>query len=418
MAFQQGLSGLNAAAKALDVVGNNVANSGTVGFKSSNAHFADVYAASMNGSAGSQVGIGTSIASVFQNFTQGNVASTNNPLDLAINGGGFFQTMRDNVIAYTRNGQYHPDKDGFIINDNGFQLMGYPASGTGVIVPSNPVPIQLDTSNIPPRPTGDAKGGDMKAVLNLDSRKEVPSVAVFDPANPLSYTYSTALPVYDTLGVDHNLTFFFVRTATAGTWDVQATLDGDNTNVQSMGQLVFDSSGALTTPAGGLTNLPNFPITTGAVTPIGTGLPNWQVNFTGTTSFGGATSVGTLTQGGYAQGSLSSVSVGSDGVVFGNYSNGQSKNIAQVVLVTFPNSNGLLNMGNNQFQETATSGTKLVGVPGTGGRGLLQSMSVEESNVDLTVELVNMITLQRAYQANAQTIKTQDGIMQTLVNLR
>ncbi len=422
MAFQQGLSGLSAASKGLDVVGNNIANSGTVGFKRAEAHFADVYAASMSFGAASQVGIGVKVPTIMQQFTESNITTTNNPLDIAINGGGFFRVTRGDITAFTRNGQFHANKEGYIVNDSEFQLMGYPAIN-GVVVPSQPVPLQVDMSNMPPQPTGAAAGGDMRAVINLDSRSTVPTNSPFNPANPLTFTWSTATPVYDTLGVAHNMTFFFVRTPTDGVWDVHATLDGNNANVLPVATvaganpLTFDTSGNLNSAA--VVGLPTgFAVSTGAVTPIGTGLPNWNIDFTGSTSFGGTTTANKLTQGGYAQGAISGVSIAADGMVLGNYSNGQARTLGQVILVEFANPNGLLNMGNNLFQETSTSGTGLDGIPGAGPRGLLQSLAVEESNVDLTVELVNMITLQRAYQANAQTIKTQDQIMQTLVNLR
>ncbi len=427
MSFQQGLSGLNGASKALDVVGNNVANSSTVGYKSSSGHFSDVYAASLSGSGASQVGIGTTMSSVFQQFTQGNITTTNNSLDVAINGGGFFKVSRDNIIAYTRNGQFHADNEGYIVNDQNYKLMGYLATPTGQIVPSEPAEIRIDTSNIAPQPTGAALGGDAEMVLNLNSSKDVPSVSPFNFNNPLSYTYSTAQTVYDTLGVDHNITYYFVKTSTPGQWDVHATLDG--ANPVAMGSMNFNTSGTLVsvtdtaTPPNTLTTnvlpLPStWTISTGAATPLGSGQPNWNIDFTGSTSYSGDSTVNSQRQGGYAQGSLSGISIGSDGVILGNYSNGQTKNLAQVVLTTFPNPNGLLNIGNNLFQSSSTAGQGLDGAPGAGSRGVLQAAAVEESNVDLTAELVNMITLQRNYQANAQSIKTQDQIMQTLVNLR
>ncbi|MDR0578257.1 MAG: flagellar hook protein FlgE [Candidatus Accumulibacter sp.] len=415
MAFQQGLSGLNASSKGLDVVGNNIANSSTVGFKTSNAHFADVYAASLNGSAASQIGIGVMLSSVFQQFTQGNISSTNNPLDIAINGGGFFNVTRDGTLAYTRNGQFHTDLQGYIVNDQGYRLMGYPTSATGQIVPAQPTEIRIDTGNIAPRPTGSALGGDAQMVLNLDSSKDVPTTSPFNYQNPLTYTYSTAQTVYDTLGVEHHVTYYFVKTSTPGQWDLHATLDG--ANPEPMASLNFDTNGVL------MTTMPlalptTWPITTGAETPLGSGQPNWNIDFTGTSNFAGESTVNSQYQGGYAQGALSSVSVSSNGILLGNYSNGQSKQLAQIVLSTFPNMNGLVDAGNNLYYATAASGEGLIGAPETGARGMLRSLAVEESNVDLTAELVNMITLQRNYQANAQTIKTQDQIMQTLVNMR
>ena len=414
MAFQQGLSGLNAASKALDVVSNNVSNGSTVGFKSSAAHFGDVFAASLGGGGASQVGIGTTISGVQQQFTQGNITATNNPLDLAINGSGFYKTSRDNLVTYTRNGQFHTDKTGYIVNDQGFRLMGYTATNTGTIVASDPQPILLSNSNINPQPTGAALGGNATASLNLDSRSKVPTGA-FDFTNPLTFNFSTAMTVFDTLGVDHQMNLYFRKTATAGTWNVYATLDG--ATPLPMSDLTFNSNGNLTSAP--IAALPaTWAVTSGATTPLGSGLPNWNLDFSGTTSFGGENSVNKLTQGGYTQGALSGISVGADGVIKGNYSNGQSKNLAQVVLTTFPNPNGLVNLGNNQFQESSTSGDGLDGAPGAGNRGVIQSAAVEDSNVDLTAELVNMITLQRSYQSNAQSIKTQDQILQTLVNLR
>lgn len=415
MSFQQGLSGLNASSKALDVVGNNVANSSTVGFKSSNGHFADVYAASLTGGGSSQVGIGTSLSAVFQQFTQGNVTATSNPLDIAINGGGFFRVTRDNLVSYTRNGQFHTDNQGYIINDQNYRLTGYLATSTGTIVPSDPGQIRIDTSNISPRATGDALGGDATMVLNLDASLDVPTVGTFSYTNPLSYSYSTAQTVYDTLGVEHTLTYYFAKAPATGQWDVYATMDG--ADPQSMGSLQFNTNGVLTS-AMPMALPATWAVTTGAATPLGSGLPNWNVDFSGTTSFAGDSTVNSQYQGGFSQGALSSISISPDGIVLGNYSNGQTKNLAQVVLTTFPNVNGLLNVGNNLYQATAASGEGLDGTPGAGARGVLQASAVEESNVDLTAELVNMITLQRNYQANAQSIKTQDQIMQTIVNLR
>ena len=420
MAFQQGLSGLNAASKGLDAVSNNVANSSTVGFKSSNAHFADIYAASLSGGGAGGAGIGTSVAAIAQHFTQGNITTTNNTLDLAINGSGFYKTSsKDGTIAYTRNGQFHSDKDGYVVNDQSYRLMGYAADATGKIVASDPQAIKLDTSNLAPQPTGAALGGDATAKLNLDSRSSVPTISPFDPTNSSTYTYSTAMTVYDTLGVDHTMTLFFGKTAVSGEWDVHATLDGVAASSASVGtgKLTFDTSGKLTTAMP--VALPaTWAVTTGAATPIGSGQPNWNINFTGTTSYGGASAANSMTQGGYAQGTLTGYSVSKDGMVKGNYSNGQAKTLGQVVLTTFPDPNGLMNLGNNQWQATSTSGDGIDGAPGAGARGALQSSAVEDSNVDLTSELVDMITLQRNYQANSQSIKTQDAIMQTLVNLR
>ncbi|MFA7279791.1 MAG: flagellar hook protein FlgE [Sterolibacterium sp.] len=409
MSFQQGLSGLNASSKALDVIGNNVANAGTVGFKAASAHFSDVFAASLSGAGASQVGIGASMSAVQQQFTQGNITTTNNPLDISINGGGFFRISQNNAITFTRNGQFHLNNEGYIVNDKEQRLTGYPVDNNGNVVPSTPVEMQLSASQIPPRATSDPLSGDLNAVVNLDSRESNPTVGPFNFANPLTYNFSTGLSVYDTLGVSHTLTTYYVRTG-AGAWNVHSTLDG--ATPQLVGALAFNASGALT--SGPTYALPSYALTTGATSPWSPG----TVDFTGSTQYGSTSGVDRLTQGGFTAGSLSGISVGSDGVIQGRYSNGQTRNLGQVALANFAAPTGLVNLGGNQWAESSVSGPPLVGAPGSGSMGVLNSSSVEESNVDLTAELVSMITQQRNYQASAQSIKTQDQVMQTLVNLR
>ena len=402
MSFQQGLSGLAAAAQNLDVIGNNVSNSSTVGFKQSQAQFADVYANSLTGAGGNNVGIGVKVAQVVQQFTQGNITSTNNPLDIAINGGGFFRMDDNGSVAYQRNGQFQLDKNGFIVNSNGNKLTGYIANSSGVLSTGSPAPLSINTSDLAPQVTSK-----VNAVLNLDSTSAVPVTTPFSINDPTSFNSSTAVSVYDSLGNSHILQTYYVKTG-AGSWDVYASTDGGAPS--AAGTLTFNSSGALT--AAMPFNM-SVAVTTGATTPF-----NVAFDYTGTTQFGSAFSVNTLNQDGYTSGKLSGFNVGADGTIVGRYTNGQSAVLGQVVLANFANPNGLQPMGNNLWTETATSGTPLVGAPETGGLGVLQSSAVEDSNVDLTAELVNMITAQRVYQANAQTIKTQDAVMQTLVNLR
>ncbi|MEF8715883.1 MAG: flagellar hook protein FlgE [Accumulibacter sp.] len=424
MSFQQGLSGLNASAASLNVIGNNVANVATVGFKRADAHFSDLYAASLGIGSGSQIGIGVTVSAIQQQFTQGNLTTTSNPLDLALNGPGYFRMSHEGAITYTRNGQFHLDKEGYVINDKNLRLTGYPVAENGDISPTNPVEIQLSASQIPPRATSDPLAGDISAVINLDALDPVPLVTTFDPANTQSYNFSTALNVFDTLGVMHNLSTYYVRTATPGTWDVYATLDGVLSADAAPGgrSLVFDTTGVLTSvvpaPAAGdpvfSIPMPEWDLTDGATTPWSPG----SIDYTDTTQFGNDSTVDRLIQGGYAAGSLVGVGVSRDGILQGRYSNSQSRNLGQVVLANFSDPNGLLNLGNNEWSETSTSGPPLLGAPGTGTRAVIQSATVEDSNVDLTKELVDMISAQRNYQANAQTIKTQDQVMQTLVNLR
>jgi len=438
MAFQQALSGLNTSAKAIDATSHNIANSSTVGFKSSSAHFADVYAASLNGSGASQIGIGVNLSAIQQQFTQGNITATNNPMDISINGAGFFRMDQNGATTYTRNGQFHLDKNGYIVNDQAMRLTGYSAQN-GIIVPSTPQALQISASNLAPEATGlnqSSSFNGVKANLNLDSRKTVPpspwvdggaagNTTAFTP-DPQTYNYSTALSIYDTLGNAHTMTYYFRKTAVAGQWEVYANVDGTtNQNVLAgggpIGTLTFGANGEITAGSPMNVSVNVLGIMQSLGQPTGNGaqaVQTFPVDFTGTTQFGSNFGTNRLEQDGYAAGNLVGLSVGSDGVIQGRYSNGQTFAQGQVVLANFTNPNGLQSLGNNQWSESSVSGPALVGAPNTANLGVLSSSTVEESNVDLTAELVNLITQQRNYQANAQSIKTQDQVMQTLVNLR
>lgn len=432
MGFQQGLSGLSAASKALDTVGNNIANSATIGFKSGAAQFADVFAASLSGAGSSPIGIGAKVAAVVQQFSQGNISVTNNPLDTAINGGGFFQ-MDDGTggTVYSRNGQFQLDQDGFIVSAQGLQLKGI-AAVNGVIAAGSPaVPLRLfdptqSLSGTPQMTGGSSAATGIQANVNLDSRLGVPPTPGFDYADPSTYNQSTATTIYDSLGNPHTYAMYFVKTAAINTWNVYATLtnpagaapsftDLSAGGTVAAGTMTFSSSGALTSPtfAASLTDAQlGYP---GAVTSP----QAFPLDFSGSTQYGAQFAVNAMIQDGYASGTLAGFSIGKDGVVLGRYTNGQTKPVGQVVLASFRNPQGLQPLGDNRWAQSPTSGDPIVGVPGSSGQyGVLQSSALEDSNVDLTGELVNMITQQRAYQANAQTIKTVDSILQTLVNLR
>ncbi len=403
MSFQQGLSGLNAASKSLEVIGNNVSNASTVGFKQSKTQFADVYANSLTGGGASQIGIGTKIAKVQQQFTQGNITGTNNPLDIAINGGGFFRLSDNGTISYSRNGQFQLDREGFIVTNDNKRLTGFVANAAGVLQTGSPTDIWINTADLQPSASSEVTG-----LVNLDSRNADLPAAGFNPNDPTTYHNSTSVSIYDSLGNDHTLQTFFVKTG-AGTWDVFTTVDGV-TPATALTTMTFTGTGV--SPAGATATL-SVPVTTGATTPMSVDL-----DFSGSTQFGSNFSVNSLVADGYTSGRLSGFNVGGDGMIVGRYSNGETAILGQVVLANFANPNGLQALGNNAWAETSASGSPLVGAPNTGGLGQLQSSAVEDSNVDLTAELVNMITAQRVYQANAQTIKTQDQVMQTLVNLR
>ncbi|GJJ03924.1 hypothetical protein RugamoR64_44620 [Duganella rhizosphaerae] len=518
--FQQGLSGLNAASKSLDVIGNNIANASTVGFKGSQAQFADLYANSLNGVSGNNPGIGVTTAKLAQQFTQGNIETSNNPLDISINGGGFFREVVNGAVQYSRNGQFHEDNTHTLINAQGAQLTGYLSNSAGVIQLGAPVPLTLDKSDLTPVQTSTAN-----FQLNLSSAEKVPATIPFDAGDPTSYNKQTVLNVYDSLGTSHIMTTYYVKTD-ANTWDVYAAADNkeivsggvaaainsdagvaaartvyndavrftppdpaaiaaaagayagvayqvmlaaavvppasasqaqldaltaantalDPTNSGSItgmtpdqinaklaaaitvpavkaGTLLFTKTGVLDPEAMALMvptpqtlpfniQLPIFP-DTGAQQPM-----TVATTFDKTTQYGSVTNDLGSVQNGYSAGSWQRYAIDANGVILGQYSNGKSRPMGQIAMANFASVDGLTPLGNNAWAESSASGTPQVGVPNAGSMGSLRASSVEVSNVDLTAELVNMITAQRVYQANAQTIKTEDSVLQTLVNLR
>ncbi len=417
MAFQQGLSGLNAASRNLDVIGNNIANANTVGMKTSRAEFAELYAASLGSSGGSGVGLGVAVDAVSQQFTQGSISITGNNLDVAINGGGFFQLQQpDGTAAYTRAGNFKLDKTGDVVTNAGANVMGYKIdAATGTTIGSSaPVPLSFPTG----APIDAKQTVGITAAFNLDAR--TPDAASTVPPTPRS-TYGTSINVYDSQGVATPVNLYFVKTSTANTWDVFDQLDNPTAVppvvATAVGQVTFDGNGKLpTTP-------PPTPITI-TVDPASANPNNPPAPFPVTldlskaTQFGNKFSVSDLTQDGYASGELTGIRIANDGMVMASYSNGVSRAEAQVALANFKNPQGLAPGGGNLWTETNASGNAVMGKPGAGPLGMLRAGALEDSNVDLTSELVNMMTAQRAYQANAQTIKTQDQVMSTLVNLR
>ena len=422
MGFQQGLSGLSAASKNLEVIGNNVANSNTFGEKSSRAEFADMYAAAMTGSASNntQAGIGVMVATVSQQFSQGNITPTGNPLDLAINGNGFFQTQDpSNQIQYTRNGQFKVNTTGNIVNDQGNKLLGYPADAQGNIVQGAAQPLQLPTGGIDPQATGKST-----MEFNLDSRAAVTTPAsgpTIDFTDQKTYNNATSVTMFDAKGQDVAVSYYFQKTGT-DTFDVYATANGTTVGGTAgapspVASLQFSTDGSqLVSPTGAITlDIPASTNAAGAATLPITGI---QLDVSGATEFGSNFGVTNMTQDGYSAGQLTGVSVDNSGKLIAQYSNGQTKAAGQLELANFRNVQGLTPLGGNAWKQTAASGGPTVGIAGDGNLGVLNSGSLEESNVDLTAELVSMITAQRDYQANAQTIKTMDQAMQTLVNLR
>ncbi|MEO5796070.1 MAG: flagellar hook protein FlgE [Rhodoferax sp.] len=407
MSFQQGLSGLNASSQNLDVIGHNIANANTTGMKASRAEFAELYASSLGSSGGISSGIGVEVQTVSQQFTQGNISITGNSLDVAINGNGFFQVALPNGnTAYSRDGAFKLNKDGEIITNTGAHLMGITAAADGSI----PTGGAIAALTLP-------AGGDIAAVqttkldmsFNLDAQAPIATGTAPSALVPALATYGTSVTAYDGQGVGVPVSIYFTKTA-VNTWDVYSSVDGATPTLTNTG-LTFTGTG--NTPAATLGTLtlpsPTNPASTFSV----------DLNVVDATQYGSKFSISKATQDGQAPGTLTAISIDESGIIQGTYSNGKSLAAGQIQLATFTNVQGLAPIGGNYWLATPSSGDPSAkGVPGTGNLGGLRAGALEDSNVDLTKELVDMMTAQRAYQANAQTIKTQDQVMSTLVNLR
>lgn len=402
MAFSQAVSGLNAAATNLDVIGNNIANSATYGFKSGSASFADMFA-------GSKVGLGVKVAGITQDFTDGTTTNTGRGLDVAISQNGFFRMVDSNgTVYYSRNGQFKLDENRNLVNMQGLQLTGYPAAGTPPTIQTgaNPQPISIPTTLMAAKATTTAA-----MQINLNSTDDVPSVSPFDPTNPDSYNKKGTVTVFDSQGNSHDVNLYFVKDTASNTWQVyqqDSSVAGSAASLATT--MTFNANGTLT--GGG-----NLNITTGTVP--GATPATFALSFANSMQQNtGANNIVATSQDGYKPGDLVSYQINDDGTVVGNYSNEKTQVLGQIVLANFANNEGLQSEGDNVWSATQSSGVALLGTAGSGNFGTLTNGALEASNVDLSKELVNMIVAQRNYQSNAQTIKTQDQILNTLVNLR
>lgn len=425
MGFQQGLSGLNAASKNLDVISNNIANVSTVGFKASRTEFSDVYATATFGANNLQAGLGAQTVSVAQQFTQGALSVSNNPLDVAISGNGFFRLSGESGNTYTRSGQFRIDKDGFLVTNTGENVTGYTQltldSAFKVVGTSNLGNIQIDLEGINAQATTN-----LALNVNLNSAAVSPGSLTppiaFDPNEPASYNYSTSVSAYDSLGTEHTVLYFFVKDAAApNTWTVHGFLDGTDAGLLPAGDRIdLGGAGGTHTMAFSSTgNLINgLSVTNAPITIAGAEDLQINMNFTGSSQYFGGSGVNSVSQNGFQSGNLVGLSIGDDGVIAGRYSNGVNQPLQQLVLVTFRNPQSMIPVGQSQWVATLDAGAETINKPGEGVAGQLQAGSVEDSNTDLTGELVNLIIAQRLYQANAQSITAQSTILQTLVNLR
>jgi len=402
MVFSTAISGMQSAMTDLNVIGNNIANANTTGFKKSRAEFSDVYAATNVGVGSNTPGAGVNTARVAQQFSQGTVDFTNNALDLAINGNGFFIMDDNGSQVYSRAGALGLDREGYVVNSKNQKLVVYTADSAGNISGATG-PMQVSTADIPPQASTSLTIG-----LNLDSSATVP-VNAFNPTDSSSYNNSTSATLYDSLGNSHTATTYYVKSG-SNAWNSYLYVDG--TSVSGPDALAFSNTGALTSPASGTITTPSF-------TPSGGGAPmTLTLDYSGATQYGSGFGVNSIVTDGYTTGHLSGLDVDGQGVIFARFTNGQSKVQGQVALANFANPQGLQPMGDNNWAETYSSGSALKSTPGTSNLGVIQSGALESANVDLSQELVNMIVAQRNFQANAQVISTADQVTQAVINIR
>lgn len=405
MPFRLALSGLNAAQADLTVTAHNIANTATTGFKGSRAEFAELFSVSPQGVSSVAIGNGVRVANVAQQFSQGNIDFTDNSLDLALSGQGFFILSDGGALAYTRAGAFQVDRNGYIVNSQNQRLQAYPPMQGGGFNTGSIADIQLVTGESPPSATTQAE-----LLLNLPGNAEPPAVAAFDPADLNSYNHATSLTTYDSLGAAHTATLYFVKGAAENEWTARLYVDG--VAVGGPEPLEYSNSGALLTPAGGQIMFGSHPTNTGAE-PM-----DMTFNFGRSTQYGDTFNVNAVTQNGYTTGRLIGIDVDSTGVVQARFTNGRSLSLGQLAVANFSNPQGLQQLSDTSWAETFSSGQVVRGQAGNSGFGLIQSGALEASNVDITEQLVNMITAQRNFQANAQMISTADAITQTIINIR
>ncbi|WP_291969753.1 flagellar hook protein FlgE [Candidatus Symbiopectobacterium sp.] len=410
MSFYQAVSGLNAASKQLDVIGNNIANSSTVGFKTGTIAFADMFAGG--------TGLGTKVSSTLQDFCDGSLNSSSRALDVAIRGNGFLRVQDSSGSVYfSRNGQFTLDgATRNIVNMQGMQLTGYPVVGTPPVIQqgADPVPLTIPETAMAAQQTTVAS-----IIANLNSSD---AVQVFDPASPETANYKGSITVYDTLGNPHNIGLYFEKTGD-NAWTVNVQ-DGSVTGADfTKIALEFTESGALKSQTPTITTGKSTVVTGASTIPLpalnGSLASTFTLDFAGSVQQNfSANSNKTPTQNGYPPGDLVGYSVSDGGVITGKYSNDRTQPLGQIALASFSNPEGLSIQGDNVWSSTEKSGQPVIGQAGVGSLGSLLGNMKESSNVDMSKELVDMIVAQRFYQSNAQTIKTQDSILQTLVSLR
>ena len=421
--FYTALSGLDTHTVAMQVVGDNISNLNTVGFKGSTALFEDVLGSAMTTVTGvDQTGVGAKVSSIDGNFTQGTLETTGINTDVGITGKGFFvvSDVSTGVNYYTRAGHFNLDTDGYYVTPQGLRVQGYLYDNTGTNLIESLTDIQLTNRNMAaPRVTSEAD-----VVLNLDAT-ETPVAGGWLIGSPgTTSNYSTAMQIYDSLGSAHNVQVYFTNTglqAGVPTWTWNAVVDGSDVQggtagtpvLYGSGSLTFDNNGQLTAA------MPTALNAAGAVTfANGLAASAATIDFGGSTQYGSPSSIQNLSQDGYASGYLSGVAIAADGTISGNYTNGVTQNIAQLVLADFVNLYGLARQGSQLYMATSESGDALYDRAGLGGMGTVSSGMLEEANIDLAAEFIKMMITQRGFQANSKVITTTDEMMATLIAIK
>jgi flagellar hook protein FlgE len=408
-AFYSSLSGLSTNANALSVVGNDLANLNTVGYKSSDVDFEDLYNTALGGSSTSgngnpiQIGMGAGLSAVTQDFTQGSPQTTGTATNMALQGNGFFTVLTpQGTTAYTRAGNFTVNQDGYLVDPNGDEVLGWNASGGVVSANTTPVPIFVNPgATSPPSATS-----------------QITNTTNLDASAAAGTTFTTPITVYDSQGASHNLLITYTATGTTGQWTAAVSTDGGATFSGYPGTLQFDANGNLETPATNPTLTITAPWSDGATSPtITVNLWSGTPPVSSLTSYAQDSSTTSTTQNGYAAGTVSTISVDQTGTLQGTFTNGQTEPLAQVAITTFANQNGLVKEGSNNWTMTLASGAPNVGAANTGGRGTVLGSSLENSNVDVASEFTNLIIDQNGYQANSRVITTANTLLQTIISL-
>ena len=403
MAFNTSISGLQAAQKDMGVISNNIANVGTAGFKRSDALFAELYSASLNGT-GPQPGSGVTLEAIRNDFGQGGFEFTSSQLDLAIDGNGLFVLQNGAETLYTRAGAFRLDGDGFVVTESGNNLQGYAADANGQIT-TTLGNLQITNALLAQKPTEEIVFNG-----NLDSRAETPSVVPFDAADPDTYNFTSTTTVYDSAGAAHQVTMYFVKDpVTAGQYNVSVAID--DVVQPETAALLFDNNGVLDATSAQALNLASYQ-------PANANAQAINIDFSNVTGYGASSATSGVTQDGYAAGSLAGFEFDREGIAYATYTNGETRAVGQLALATFTNPGGLQSAGKTNFAESASSGLASIGTPDSGPRGVIRPSALESANVDLTVELLALIEAQRNFQSNAQAIQNENDASQAILQLR